>query len=200
MIKAIIFDMGGVIFSRAPSGVEKSIQPLINRSEQEIIAELKKAEFKDFLHGKISESQYWTSVIKRAGWKTDADSLKEAIRKHMKPVEGMMDLIKNLRNKKYNLFILSGNTLEWTRYLDEKYDYKRYFSGEIYSFQTGYNKPDMRIYRDILKKTGLTPEECLFIDDKPEFLEPAKNLGMKTILFKNPEQLKKDLLQNLIIL
>jgi len=45
----------------------------------------------------------------------------------------------------------------------------------------------------ILQKLGSKPEECVFIDDQAKNLLPAKELGMATIEFKNPEQLEEDL-------
>jgi len=44
-----------------------------------------------------------------------------------------------------------------------------------------------------LKKLGHKPEEIVFIDDMKINLEVPKNFGVKTILFKNAAQLKKDL-------
>jgi FMN phosphatase YigB (HAD superfamily) len=45
-----------------------------------------------------------------------------------------------------------------------------------------------------LKKLKIDPRQCIFVDDKKENLLPAKKLGMKTILFKNLNNLKEKLL------
>lgn len=193
MVKAIIFDMAGVIFSRAPTGVERYIQPIINKPSEEIINELKKSEFRDFLCGKIDEDTYWESIIKRTGWDIGVETLKKLIRKHMKPIEGVLDIIKTLKNKNYTLCLLSGHTKEWTEYLNESYNYEIYFNAIIYSFQVGYNKPDRRIYNYVLNEIKTNPEDCIFIDDNDKLLEPAKKLGMKTIHFDNAKQLKEEL-------
>jgi FMN phosphatase YigB (HAD superfamily) len=45
----------------------------------------------------------------------------------------------------------------------------------------------------MLKKLNSKPNECIIIDDEESNLLPAKKLGIKTILFKNPKQLKEQL-------
>lgn len=44
-----------------------------------------------------------------------------------------------------------------------------------------------------LKKTGNKPEEVIFIDDKEEYARLAEKLGMKSVWFQNPQQLKTEL-------
>jgi putative hydrolase of the HAD superfamily len=53
-------------------------------------------------------------------------------------------------------------------------------------------KPELKIYRLTLKKLKVKPEECIFIDDKEKNLKPAKKLGIKTVLAKNPKQVIRD--------
>jgi HAD superfamily hydrolase (TIGR01509 family) len=61
------------------------------------------------------------------------------------------------------------------------------------SFEVGSRKPEKKIFRVLLSKYHLKPAECVFIDDRDFNLVPAKEIGLKTILFKNPKQLEKDL-------
>jgi len=61
-------------------------------------------------------------------------------------------------------------------------------------------KPNPKIYEFALAKTGSSPEETIFIDDKQRMLEPARKMGIKTILFISPRKLKEDLISaNLLI-
>ena len=51
-------------------------------------------------------------------------------------------------------------------------------------------KPDKEIYEILLNKYNLKPEECIFIDDTPENVETAINLGMSGFIYKeNTEEL-----------
>ncbi|PIR04638.1 MAG: hypothetical protein COV57_03370 [Candidatus Liptonbacteria bacterium CG11_big_fil_rev_8_21_14_0_20_35_14] len=68
-----------------------------------------------------------------------------------------------------------------------------YFDEVIISAEVGINKPDPKIYSLALDKIKSNPEESIFIDDLEKNLEPAKKLGIATILYENPKQLEKNL-------
>ena len=59
--------------------------------------------------------------------------------------------------------------------------------------EAGLAKPDVRIFQKALAEAGCRPEECVFIDDNPEFLRGAAKAGMKTILFTSREKLIRSL-------
>lgn len=54
-------------------------------------------------------------------------------------------------------------------------------------------KPDTRFFENYLRKHKLKPEQITFIDDRVRNVAAATNLGMHAILFKNAEQLQKEL-------
>ena len=53
--------------------------------------------------------------------------------------------------------------------------------------------PDPAIYELALQKTSHPAEHCVYVDDKPRMLEPARVLGISVIAFENPDQLERDL-------
>jgi len=55
-------------------------------------------------------------------------------------------------------------------------------------------KPDPTYFRRALSRFGLRPGHCLFIDDPAQNTEVARSLGIPTVLFRSPEQLRGDLL------
>ena len=63
----------------------------------------------------------------------------------------------------------------------------------MYSFEEGVLKPDKQIYLKLLKKYNLIPNETVFIDDNPNNIKTANELGIHGIVFKNLEQCKKEL-------
>ncbi|MCJ7663451.1 MAG: HAD-IA family hydrolase, partial [Desulfobacterales bacterium] len=54
-------------------------------------------------------------------------------------------------------------------------------------------KPEQRIYEIALERLGVHPHEAVFIDDRVDFIAGAKKLGIHTILFKDPEQVRQAL-------
>ena len=54
-------------------------------------------------------------------------------------------------------------------------------------------KPDLEIYRYLLKKLLVKPDETFFVDDNVNNIEAAAKLGIHAILFKNIKQLEIEL-------
>jgi len=88
--------------------------------------------------------------------------------------------------KQYRTFLLSNtNYLHWEYYYPEMKAQVRQlglpglFEKEYYSHEIGLAKPDQAIYRYVLDENALVPEETLFLDDKDENLEAAREMGIQ---------------------
>jgi 2-haloacid dehalogenase len=66
-------------------------------------------------------------------------------------------------------------------------------TGIVLSGEEKVCKPDPKIYKILLDRYQLCPEESIFIDDRQDNLETAQKLGIETILFKTAEQLRENL-------
>ena len=56
-------------------------------------------------------------------------------------------------------------------------------------------KPEVEIYKLLLDRYHFVPQECVFIDDRPENIEAAEKLGITGIQFQNQQQAKRRLLE-----
>jgi putative hydrolase of the HAD superfamily len=54
-------------------------------------------------------------------------------------------------------------------------------------------KPTPEIYRLGAERIGLRPEQCVFVDDLPFNLEPARELGMATVHHRHAEDTVSEL-------
>lgn len=105
---------------------------------------------------------------------------------YLKPCDWTFSLIHNIKNKGYSLFYLSN----WNKWSvneiiknTETMDFLIDFNGGVFSYETGYLKPDRRIYEFLLKKYDINPNRAIFFDDKKENIETAEKLGIKGVLF-----------------
>jgi len=106
----------------------------------------------------------------------------------------LMRFLKKIKHK-YKLYSLT-NIDESHHNLNKKRGIYNAFKKVYASCEVGTEKPDKKMFLAVLKENSLIPEETLMVDDKEEHLEVAKNLGIKTILFKNNKQLFKQLKQS----
>jgi len=156
MIKAIIFDVSGVIITRF-SDIGERLEPILKIDCKKIHSKFKGEEFQDFLRGKISEDEYWKKIIKNNGWMIDVSIFKKARRESFKKIDGTKEIIKWLSKKGIKLGILSSHTREWVAYLRENFDYERYFDVVHYSYQVGHKKPERVFYKGVVGKLEVDP-------------------------------------------
>jgi len=97
---------------------------------------------------------------------------------------------------RYFLATLNNESEDLNTYRIRKFDLTRNFDAFFTSCYLRARKPDPLIYRLALGITQRAPEECIFIDDRPANLEPAKALGMRTILFRSAAGLRASLAES----
>lgn len=109
------------------------------------------------------------------------------------PIEGTVEVLKDLKNSNYKVFFLSNFHLLAFDYVTKKYDFFKLFDGGIVSYKEKMIKPEEDIYKRLIEEYKIIPEESIFIDDMPVNVDGTKKLGFGTILFKNPEDLRENL-------
>jgi HAD superfamily hydrolase (TIGR01509 family) len=141
--------------------------------------------------GKFSKEDLLSKIAKEFGV-----TKKEALRHYMiggKLLENNkanMKIIDDLR-KRYKLVLVANSAALYASLPVEKALYKKY--PVVLSFKAKSLVGTKRINKIALKRLKAKPSETLYIDYNPKNIEVAKKMGMKTILYKNNNQLKKEL-------
>ncbi|UCD03982.1 MAG: HAD family phosphatase [Candidatus Woesearchaeota archaeon] len=190
MIKAIIFDVGKVYLKgNVADFVNNSHKILgINKkfnSNKKVILDL------DLNRGRKSLEECFRKFFQVPISKKQMKEIKEIWLTTWAPTKEMTELISKLK-KNYKLAILSNSEKNHTVRFNKLGWYSQ-FDVLVLSHELGIIKPEKRIYEMTLERIGVVARECVFIDDQEDHLIPAKELGMKTILFKSINQLKKEL-------
>ena len=89
--------------------------------------------------------------------------------------------------------MITNQLQDWFEIVAEKYNIRQLFDEIVTSYESGLAKPDKAIFEFTLKKMGLEPSECVFVDDMEKNIKAAEGVGMKGVLFQDTEQLKSDL-------
>ncbi len=108
-------------------------------------------------------------------------------------VEGTVPLMLSLKKAGYNVYGLSNFSKEKFEVCIKTYKFAEHFDGLVLSADVCEAKPEPAIYKILLKKYNLKPEECVFLDDRQENLDTATSLGFKTILFSTAEKAAQEL-------
>jgi epoxide hydrolase-like predicted phosphatase len=192
MIKAVIFDWGGVLIDNPVPGIIAYCAKTLGTSDAEFRKALQKFEA-PFVKGDISEDVFWERICPELNvQKPTVRSLwGEAFRKLYSPRKEVFSLVSSLRKNGYRTGFLSNCEASAMEYFYEQgYDM---FDTLVFSCAEGTMKPEKRIYELILERIALQPKDVVFIDDRGEYINGAKEVGINTILFRDINQIKKEL-------
>lgn len=188
-----MFDLGGVVLGRGMWLFREYIHSRYGVSEEEAARVMIRTHYHGYFSGFIGEEEYWSRCLCDLGMTEDWRVLRNILLDFYTPNEGMKALLQTLHDKGYQLVLLSDQTQEWWPLLDSRHSVSGLFDHCIISAQVGLHKPDPQIYELALHTCGANPRECVFIDDLAHNLPAAQELGIRTILFENVDQLKAEL-------
>lgn len=194
MVKLILFDLGGVVFTNGTKKFVADIAARYGIKPEDALNVLDGDIGTKYREGQIGRDEFWKLVLDALPLKESVDDLEKEWIGNYELIPGTKEIIERLRVK-YKVMYLSDNVKERVDKLDARFGFISWFDGGIFSHEVGVRKPNPKIYEFALQKGEVKPDEAVFIDDKPKMLEPAKQMGMTGLLFESPEKLEKDLIE-----
>ena len=192
MIKAIMFDLGGVMLKNKVEAVYKRLSKKLN-VDFDSFKKLQKNHKNEMLSGKISAKDFAEIIKNHFNLKVNVlEKWKEGYFEVMPVNNELIEFVEELK-KNYVVGIIS-NVPELHAQINKERGVFSHFEPALISCDIGLVKPQKEIFELALEKLGLKAEECIFIDDRTEHLDVPKKMGFKTINYKNNKQLKKELL------
>lgn len=195
MIKAVIFDMDGLIIdsesmqSNAFEAVlqEYGVKPTPN--EEGIVHTVG-----------VSGRDNWRELKEEYGIDEDTTALlkkkREAyldlLEEGIQPMKGFMDLLNLLRDKKVKLAVASSSTLEQIETILSTLGVIDYFDVIVGGEHVTRGKPAPDIFLEAAEKLGVVPEDCLVLEDSESGVEAAEKVGMRVIAVPNQYTVNHD--------
>ncbi len=106
---------------------------------------------------------------------------------------GTVDVLRAVKDTGMPCYALTNMEAETYPLRLERFPFLGWFDGTVVSGREGVAKPEPAIFLRLLDRFGLTPGTTLLIDDREENLDAASGLGIQTILFRSPHQLRVEL-------
>ena len=111
------------------------------------------------------------------------------------PQPGMGELVAQLKEKGYGIYLLSNAGLSLREYFP-RIPGAGCFDGLMVSAEEKLLKPQPEIYHRLYQRFGLDPAQCFFIDDSPANIEGALTTGMRGTIFRGDTvRLRRELAQ-----
>ena len=181
MLRAVIFDMDGVIVNS---------EPLHHKAYKKMFAE-----FKLNVSNNLYESftgQSTSSICKQLceifNLKESSNDLVVSKRKHFKiifendssfqMIDGALELIKNYFNNNLTLVLASSASMINIDRIFKKFDLNKFFKAKISGADLKESKPNPEIFIKAAKMTGFKKEECIIIEDSTNGIIAAKSAGI----------------------
>ena len=190
-IRAIFWDIGGVLLTNAWDHNERAqaierfhLDPADFQSRHE-------TQVSPFERGKITLDEYLDHTV----FYREQPFTRAAFRDYMlslsKPFPDVLEFAQALSTSgKYFMATINNESRELNYDRIEKFGLRKIFRLFVSSCFVGLRKPETEIYRMALELTQFSADECCFIDDRAQNLEPAAKLGMHTIEMKGLEGLR----------
>lgn len=110
------------------------------------------------------------------------------------PIEGTVEIFREIKKKAH---LRTYALTNWQANLFDialvRYDFLHWFDGRVVSGEEKTRKPFPEFYQRLLTRYQVQPGQALFIDDNLRNVKAARELGIPSIQFESPEQLRQSL-------
>jgi putative hydrolase of the HAD superfamily len=118
----------------------------------------------------------------RRGWKLDLSPL-PALMNELAIRPQAIELVRRVRAEGYSTALVTNNVREFGVSWRAQLPLDELFDAVVDSCEVGLRKPDERFYRFTLERLGgLSPGEAVLLDDFPDNVRGAEQIGMAAVL------------------
>ena len=194
-MKAVIFDMDGVIIDSEPIHFEVDMQTMrefgVNISKDELNKYVGTTN-EYMLNDLINKYKIQKSIKEILEYKMEL-TIRRIKETKINAISGIPELLISLKHKNIKTAIGSSSPKELIITVIEKFQLGKYFDCIVSGDEVKEGKPKPDIYLEVSKRIGVNPEECIVIEDSRNGVLAAKNAGMKCFGFRNVNSGNQDL-------
>lgn len=186
-MKALILDFGNVL---AFFDHRRACRQLASLSTSQVTEDaVCQAVFRttlesDFDCGKLSPSDFVQRLRNLFDIASSDDAIVRAWCDIFWPNEQIVPLIPHFKRSVAKLLLASNtNELHYQWFTKQFEDPLSCFDAFVLSHRIGHRKPALPFFTACILASGVDPNECVYVDDRPDFVEVARSLGMAGIVY-----------------
>ncbi|MEN9654936.1 MAG: hypothetical protein RL235_1048 [Chlamydiota bacterium] len=199
-MKTVFFDIGNVLFKfslpRMVAQVAHCTGMGIDAVEELIVTHQLQRMYEI---GRIDSLGLYEAFRKNAPHDFTVRELVDAISDIFTPIDGTWAIVKELKDLKKQLIIISNTCESHFNYLYSHYPMMRLFDGRVLSYEVNLLKPDPLIFYKALAIAKCEAKESFFTDDVLENVHAARSVGLDAEPFVNAPLLRQELKKRLIL-
>jgi putative hydrolase of the HAD superfamily len=182
-ITTLFLDIGGVLLTNGWDHNARKLAAEKFSLDGDEMNERHHLTFDTYEEGKLSLDEYLDRVVFYQKRTFSRDEFKAFMFAQSRPFPEMIEMVGKLKNQ-YCLQVaaISNEGRELTVYRVQQFKLGSFIDFFISSCFVHYRKPDADLYHIALDIAQVSPEQVIYIDDRPMFVEVAQSLGIKGIL------------------
>jgi len=193
--RVVVFDLGGVLIEWNPRYLYRKLFGGDDAAMEAFLATVCTVEWNE---RQDAGRSFADAVAELAPHHPDKLELIEAFGRRfdeMIPgaIEGTVAILADLKRAGVPRYALTNWSAETFAPQRGRFEFLSWFAGIVVSGQEGVIKPDPLIFRILLERYRIAPEEAVYIDDNPGNAAAATALGIHGIHFRSPELLRREL-------
>lgn len=191
-MKLFVFDMGHVFVDFEWESVCEGFCQRSTRTREELKDAFRQLAQLGYESGRINTDDFLAELNKHLDCNIDRAEFTKLWTATFRENTEMALLMQELRRQR-PLYLLSNTNEIHYEYLESSFQVSRHFDELILSYKVGSSKPEPEIYEEVLRRSGMAPEDCFFIDDLNQNVEAARRLGIRAHRFTGIQELKNEL-------
>ncbi len=196
MHDTIIFDIGGVLIDWSPDYVFDKIFQGDEERRQFFFQNVCTPDWNENQDaGYPIEKATNDKLVEFPEWETEIKAFygrwEEMLGGAIQPTVDIFEKIK--KSKKYQLYALTNWSAETFPVALDRFEFLHWFEGIVVSGEEKTRKPFPEFYKILFDRYDVTPQKAIFIDDNFRNVQAGKALGLTSIHFESPIQLKDEL-------
>jgi putative hydrolase of the HAD superfamily len=195
---ALIFDFGNVLAHFDYTTAAEILGSRLEMSANDFMEHAKSLGFREladqFECGRLSPEAFSQTLCKRAGLEITHDEFVEAWSDIFWLNEPVAALVEDLKSRGYRLVLGSNTNVLHAEHFRWKFaEALSHFNRLVLSYEVGGMKPSPSFYHACAFAAGVSPGECLFVDDLEVNVQGARSVGMRGIQYRDYPTLVDDL-------
>jgi len=197
-IRGVILDYGEVLCYRPSLDVLEEMAGIFGIDEDKFLS-IYRSSRNPYDRGDFNGHDYWLEFARRAGVTLHEHQVESLRRMDVQMWSNvnheMTEWLTRIHSRGIKTAILSNMQTDMAAHVRKNFAWLNHFDHQIFSCELRAIKPDPVIYRHSISLLNTAPSETIFVDDREENIQAARDAGIHGMVFESVAQLRRDLQQ-----
>lgn len=191
-ITSVAFDLGGVLLQLDYARALKELLPRCDSQRGPCGKSFfgfvgRDPSMAEYERGDLSTREIFSRFVTLTGYRGSFEQFCDLWRGILSENQPLMEFAHDIA-RHYDTYLWTNAGELHVPWIYEQFPALQFIKGDAVSCYLGAVKPNRKFYERALAKYDLRPEQVLFIDDRPENIESAREMGIAVVQYNTPEE------------